>query len=198
MTGDPWRDRPVLAGQHVTLVPLQPEHAEGLLAAADSEDVFRWLPVRRPADLGQMRALIGEMLSREPDQLTWTQTVTATGEVAGFTTFYEITAAQRSVAIGWTWLGSRFWRTGINTEAKLLLMSRAFDDLDCVRVVWHTDINNDRSQAAIERLGATKEGVMRKHQRRPDGTWRDTVTYSMLDTEWPTARERLLDRSREG
>lgn len=197
MSGDPWRDRPVLAGEHVTLVPLEPEHADGLLAAADHDEVFRWLPVRRPADVGQMRALVGEILSREPAQLTWTQTVTATGEVAGFTTFYDIDPAQRAVAIGWTWLGRRFWRTGVNTEAKLLLMSRAFDDLDCVRVVWHTDVNNLRSQAAITRLGASREGVLRKHKRRPDGSWRDTVVFSMLDTEWPSARERLLNRSRE-
>ncbi len=191
MTGDPWRDRPILRGDQVTLVPLRPEHADGLFAAVDSGEVFRWLPVSRPEDLGQMRALVGEMLIREPAQLTWTQTLTATGEVAGFTTFYDIDPAQRTVAIGWTWLGSRFWRTGVNTEAKLLLLSRAFDDLGCVRVVWHTDVNNERSQAAIARLGATREGLLRKHKRRPDGSWRDTVLFSMLDTEWPAARERL-------
>ena len=191
MTGDPWRDRPILRGDQVTLVPLRPEHADGLFAAVDSDEVFRWLPVSRPEDLGQMRALVGEMLIREPAQLTWTQTLTATGEVAGFTTFYDIDPAQRTVAIGWTWLGSRFWRTGVNTEAKLLLLSRAFDDLGCVRVVWHTDVNNERSQASIARLGATREGLLRKHKRRPDGSWRDTVLFSMLDTEWPAARERL-------
>lgn len=194
MSDAPWRDRPVLAGEQVTLVPLQPEHAGGLLAAADDDEVFRWLPVRRPADIGQMRALVAKMLSRDPAQLAWTQTATATGEVAGFTTYYDIDPAQRTVAIGWTWLGSRFWRTGLNTEAKLLLLARAFDDLGCVRVVWHTDVNNERSQAAISRLGATREGLLRKHKRRPDGSWRDTVLYSMLDSEWPAARERLLRR----
>ncbi len=193
MADAPWRERPTLRGDRVTLVPLEPAHADGLLAAADDDEVFRWLPVARPGDAGQMRALVGEMLVREPAQLTWVQTLSATGEVAGFTTFYDIDPAQRSVAIGWTWLGRRFWRTGVNTEAKLLLMARAFDDLGCVRVVWHTDINNERSQAAITRLGATREGVLRKHKRRPDGSWRDTVLFSMLDTEWPTARERLTN-----
>lgn len=191
MSADHWHERPVLRGEHVTLVPLEPEHADGLFAAADTDEVFRWLPVSRPGDVGQMRALVGEMLVREPTQLTWTQTLTATGEVAGFTTFYDIDPAQRTVAIGWTWLGSRFWRTGVNTDAKLQLMSRAFDDLGCVRVVWHTDVKNERSQAAIARLGATREGLLRKHKRRPDGSWRDTVLFSMLDTEWPAARERL-------
>lgn len=194
MSADHWHERPVLRGEQVTLVPLEPEHADGLFAAADSDEVFRWLPVSRPGEVGQMRALVGEMLIREPAQLTWTQTLTATGEVAGFTTFYDIDPAQRTVAIGWTWLGSRFWRTGVNTDAKLQLMSRAFDDLGCVRVVWHTDARNERSQAAIARLGATREGLLRKHKRRPDGSWRDTVLFSMLDTEWPAARERLLNR----
>lgn len=188
MSDAPWRERPVLTGDRVTLVPLEPAHADGLLAAADDDEVFRWLPVSRPGDIGQMRALVGEMLSREPAQLAWAQTLTATGEIAGFTTFYDIDPAQRSVAIGWTWLGRRFWRTGVNTEAKRLLMTHAFDDLGCVRVVWHTDVNNERSQAAIARLGATREGVLRKHKRRPDGSWRDTVIFSMLDTEWPAAR----------
>ncbi len=191
MSADHWHERPVLRGEQVTLVPLEPEHADGLFAAADTDEVFRWLPVSRPGEVGQMRALVGEMLIREPTQLTWTQTLTATGEVAGFTTFYDIDPAQRTVAIGWTWLGSRFWRTGVNTDAKLQLMSRAFDDLGCVRVVWHTDVKNERSQAAIARLGATREGLLRKHKRRPDGSWRDTVLFSMLDTEWPAARERL-------
>lgn len=195
MSADHWHERPTLRGDHVTLVPLGPEHADGLFAAADADEVFRWLPVARPNDVGQMRALVGEMLTREPNQLTWAQTLTATGEVAGFTTFYDIDPPQRTVAIGWTWLGSRFWRSGVNTDAKLLLLSRAFDDLGCVRVVWHTDVNNERSQAAIARLGATREGLLRKHKRRPDGSWRDTVLFSMLDTEWPAARERLAARS---
>ncbi|WP_229054845.1 GNAT family N-acetyltransferase [Aeromicrobium sp. Leaf350] len=192
MSADHWHERPVLPGERVTLVPLQPEHADGLLAAADSDEVFRWIRLRRPTEPSQMRALVGEVLGRMPVQLTWTQIVTATGEIAGLTSFYDIDPVERSVAIGWTWLGRRFWRTGLNRDAKLLLLSRAFDDLGCVRVVWHVDHLNERSQTAVEALGATKEGVLRKHKRRLDGSWRDTVTYSMLDTEWPAARARLL------
>jgi len=114
--------------------------------------------------------------------------------VAGMTCFYDVDAELRTVAIGHTWIGRRFWRTGLNTEAKLLLLTRAFDELGCVRVVWHTDIRNDRSQAAITHLGATREGVLRKHRPRDDGSWRDTVTFSMLDDEWPQARDRLTAR----
>lgn len=192
MTG--YTDLPVLSGRHTTLVPLSLDHAPGLLAAADGDDVFRWLTIRRPADLAQSRAQVEDRLAMSPGLISWAQTVTATGEVAGATSFYDIDPERRTVAIGFTWLGSRFWRTGINTEAKLLLLTRAFDALGCVRVVWHTDLRNERSQAAIERLGATREGVLRKHRQRPDGSWRDTVTYSLLDHEWPAVRDRLRAR----
>jgi RimJ/RimL family protein N-acetyltransferase len=96
--------------------------------------------------------------------------------------------------IGHTWLGQRWWRTGHNTEAKLLLLSHAFETLGAVRVVFHTDLRNTRSQGAIERLGAVREGVLRKHRRRWDGSWRDTVQYAMVDDEWPAAKETLATR----
>jgi len=101
---------------------------------------------------------------------------------------------QRSVTIGYTWLGQRWWGAGVNAEAKLLLMTYAFDQLGTVRVVWVTDIRNSRAQAAIARLGAVREGVLRKHRRRADGSWRDTVVYSILADEWPTVRTRLEHR----
>lgn len=187
-----FHELPVLTGEHVTLTPLVPEHAPGLLAAADDDEVFRWLTALRPRDLGEAERFVAHRLTMAPGVITWAQTVTATGEVAGVTSFYDIDESLRTVAIGHTWLGRRFWRTGLNTESKLLLLARAFDTLGCVRVVWHTDLRNERSQAAIARLGATREGVLRRHKRRPDGTWRDTVVYSLLDDEWPTARERLM------
>ncbi|MEO6472186.1 MAG: GNAT family protein, partial [Aeromicrobium sp.] len=115
-------------------------------------------------------------------------------ELAGVTSYYDIDPPSRTVAIGFTWLGKKYWRTGINSEAKLLLLSRAFDDLGAVRVVWHTDNLNERSQAAIERLGAQREGALRKHRKRVDGTWRDTIVYSMLDDEWPAAKKALKKR----
>ena len=114
--------------------------------------------------------------------------------MAGTTSLYEVDPQSRSLAIGHTWLGRAWWRTGHNTDAKLLLMTHAFDTLAAVRVVWHTDIRNTRSQAAIERLGARKEGVLRKHRLRRDGSWRDTVQYGMTDEDWPAARGRLQQR----
>ena len=115
----------------------------------------------------------------------------ATGECVGTTSFYEISPETRALAIGYTWIGRRHWRTAVNTASKLTMLTRAFDGLGAERVVWHTDIRNVRSQAAIERLGAVREGVLRHHRIRLDGSWRDTVQYSMLAQEWPAVRERL-------
>jgi predicted GNAT family acetyltransferase len=111
----------------------------------------------------------------------------------GTTSFYDIDPVNRAVAIGHTWLAESHWRTGLNSESKLLMLRRAFDLLGAERVVWHTDLRNTRSQAAIERLGADREGVLRHHRLRRDGSWRDTVTYSMLRDEWPGAKRRLVE-----
>lgn len=188
-----YRQLPELTGEHVTLRPLHSDDAAGVLAAADDDAVFQWMPIRRPRTLAEAQANVDGYLART-DLVMWAQVDNASGDLAGVTTFYDIDPALRTVAIGHTWLGRKYWRTGINTEAKLLLLTRAFEDLGCVRVVWHTDIYNERSQNAIARLGAEREGVLRKHRIRPDGSWRDTVTYSMTDDEWPAARAALQAR----
>ncbi len=183
-------DVPDLVGQHVRLERVQPHHAEGLLAASDDDEVFTWQLFHRPSTLDEAKALIDLYLGR-PNTCAWVQVDQRTNEVAGLTTFYDIDPSRRTVAIGSTWLGRRFWRTGVNTEAKLLLLRRAFDDLGCARVVWHVDIKNERSQAAVARIGGVREGVLRKHIIRRDGSWRDTVLFSMIDDEWPAARHAL-------
>ena len=182
-----------MTGEIVRLEPLGPQHAEGLAAAGDDPAVFEHVAGWDVLTVETARAQIDRYLAN-PAVVPWAQVDARTGEVAGMTTFYDVVPELRTVAIGHTWIGRRFWRSGLNTEAKLLLMGRAFDDLGCVRVVWHTDIRNERSQAAIARLGAQREGVLRKHKRRDDGSWRDTVTFSMLDDEWPAARDRLRAR----
>ena len=192
MTQD-WTATPDLDGSLVRLTATRPEHAAGLFAAADSDDVFRWMPVVRPTSLAETEALVQRYVDW-PGVSFWTQLDARTGEPVGVTSFYEVSADLRTVAIGHTWLGSRSWRTGINTESKLLLLTHAFETLGAVRVVWHVDHLNERSQAAVLRLGATHEGVLRKHKRRTDGSWRDTWTFSMLDTEWPAARAALQER----
>lgn len=188
-----WHERPVLSGEHVRLEPLAVEHTEGLFDAGKDPDIWTWLSEAQPASVAQMRESVERALSSQVRR-PWVQLDAHTGEVAGTTSYYDIDPVNRSVAIGHTWIGSRWHRTGVNTESKLLLLRRAFEDLGAVRVVWHTHLGNLRSQNAIARLGATKEGVLRKHRLLRDGTFRDTVSYSMLDTEWPAVKERLTAR----
>ncbi len=192
-----WDETSELVGDLVRLEPLETRHAGGVLEASDDDEVFTWQAFARPADLDEAMRLVDLYLART-DVLSWAQIDQRSGEVAGLTTCYDIDPLQRTVAIGSTWLARRFWRTGINTEAKLLLLRHAFDDLGCARVVWHVDIKNERSQAAVERIGGVREGVLRKHKIRRDGSWRDTVLFSMTDDEWPAARERLEGRLADG
>lgn len=188
-----WAGPVRLEGDHVVLEPLRPDHAAGVLDAADDDAVFTHLSIHRPTDLATAQALVQTYLDRA-GTVSWAQVESGSGRVIGLTTFYDVDAALRTVALGHTWLARRVWRTPVNTEAKLLLLTHAFDTLGCVRVVWHTDLRNRRSQTAIERLGAVREGVLRKHRVRRDGSWRDTVTYSMTDDEWPAARTHLTSR----
>jgi RimJ/RimL family protein N-acetyltransferase len=147
-----------------------------------------------------MADVVAGMLSQAADgaRVPWVQRDARTGEVAGTTSYVPSDEVNRGVHIGSTQLGRRWWRTGVNTEAKLLLMTRAFEELGAVRVEWQTDILNLRSQAAIERLGATREGVLRRHKRRGDGSWRDSVFYGMTVDEWPVARNTLAARLERG
>ncbi|HET6860954.1 MAG TPA: GNAT family protein [Streptomyces sp.] len=191
-----WFDRPTLTGRCVRLEPLGVEHAEGLFDVLRDPGVWTWLSKKQPADAAGMRAVVESLLAKqeEGDSVAFAQIDAVTGEVAGSTSYYEIDPAHRGLAIGSTWLGSRFHRTGVNTEAKLLLMGHAFDELGALRVAWHTDRLNERAQRAIERLGAQREGVLRAHRIRPDGTIRDTVVYSLLSEEWPAAQAALRAR----
>jgi N-acetyltransferase len=201
-TADLWYAMPVLVGRLIRLEPVALEHVPGYLDAAgtgtDAEDVFRWLnspgsTSGAPRTLDDARADILSALAARArgERFAYTQVDAATGEVAGTSSYYDVVPALRTIAIGHTWLGKRWWRSGHNTESKLLMLTHAFDTLGAARVVWHTDIYNERSQAAIARLGATREAQMRKHRIRRDGSWRTTVQYSMTDDDWPAARDML-------
>jgi len=199
---DLWYAQPVLSGQKIRLEPMAVEHAEGYLAAStdDGEEVFRWMTVRAPKSVDDARDQILLALGARArgERFAYSQVDAVSGEFAGTTSYYEVNPELRTLGIGHTWLGRRWWRTGHNTESKLLMMGHAFDTLGAARLVWHTDIYNERSQAAIERLGATKEGVLRKHRIRKDGSWRDTVQYAMTDDDWPAAKARLTQRLAPG
>ncbi len=196
----PWLEPAVMRGAHVVLEPLDECHAAPLFEALDDPEVWRYIPRARPRSPADMAGYIAALLREHAagTRVPWVQRDAATGSVAGTTSFCPPDEGNRSVHIGSTQLGRRWWRTGVNTEAKLLLMTRAFEDLGAVRVEWQTDHLNTRSQAAIERLGATREGVLRRHKRRGDGTWRDSVCYGMTDDEWPAARKRLVERPARG
>ena len=200
-----WYALAALAGSSVRLEPLTLEHADGYLAAAgtgeDAAQVFQWLTppgsaLMAPVTIDEARGHILTALAARArgQRLPYAQLDAISGAFIGTTSFYEIDPVARSIAIGHTWLGRSYWGAGHNIEAKLLLLTFAFDELGAVRVVWHTDIKNERSQAAIERLGAQREGVMRKHRLRRDGSWRDTVQFAMTDDDWVTARPALEAR----
>jgi RimJ/RimL family protein N-acetyltransferase/nitroimidazol reductase NimA-like FMN-containing flavoprotein (pyridoxamine 5'-phosphate oxidase superfamily) len=189
----PWLTAAPTRGAHVILEPLDLSHVDGLYAATRDADVWRHLGHRQPRDRDEMAAIVTEALraAYRGERVPWVQRCAITGEIAGTTSYYDVNEPGRAVAIGHTFLGRRWWRTGVNTEAKLLLLARAFEELGAVRVLWHTDIRNERSQRAIERLGARREGVLRMHRQRPDGSWRDTVQYAMTVDEWPSAQVTL-------
>ncbi|MDP9797029.1 RimJ/RimL family protein N-acetyltransferase/nitroimidazol reductase NimA-like FMN-containing flavoprotein (pyridoxamine 5'-phosphate oxidase superfamily) [Catenuloplanes nepalensis] len=188
-----WETPAVLRGEHVILEPLDLVHAADLLASCGDPEIWEHLPVAAPRTLDEMRAYLRNRLAATPT-VPWVQRDARTGAVIGTTSYYDIEERHRTVAIGHTYYARSHWRTGANTESKLLLLARAFEELGAVRVTWETDDRNVRSQRAIERLGAVREGVLRRHKRRADGTWRDTVLYSMTADEWPSARSNLRNR----
>ncbi|PZS13600.1 MAG: N-acetyltransferase [Pseudonocardiales bacterium] len=195
---------PVLTGRLIRLEPLALEHAPGYLAAAgtgeDAAEVFRWISHAAPETIEDAQAAILTALGdwARADRFAYAQFDVTTGDFAGTSSYYEINPALRAIGIGHTWLGSRWWRTGHNTESKLLMLTHAFDTLGAARVIWHTDIHNVRSQEAVARLGATREGELRKHRIRRDGSWRTSVQYSMTDDDWPAVRDRLTERLAAG
>lgn len=183
----------VLAGQHVRLEPLTVAHAEPLWPHADEPEIWQFMPYGKVDSADRLRDVICELLRR---QSAGTDVCFAVVDLAGnmpigMTRFMTIERAHRSVEIGGTWYGKAFRRTVVNTECKYLLMSHAFETWGCVRVQIKTDLRNERSQRAIERLGATREGVLRKNVIMPDGYQRSSVMYSVIDEEWPAVKLRL-------
>lgn len=187
-----------LAGRLVRLVPLSIGHLAGLFAAGGGDDeVWRWQGDPTPHTEGELGLKLSALLqdAERGECIPFAVIGQATGQAIGWTTYIDIDAQNERLEIGWTWYGRAFWRTGVNTEAKLLLLTHAFEELGMGRVQWKTDHLNQRSQDAIARLGAQREGVLRRHKQRPDGTWRDTVYFSMLAGEWPAAKARLTTRT---
>ncbi len=182
-----------LSARGITLVPLALSHETGLrLAAADGE---LWkVRVTSVPEPEQTRDYIETALAMRDagNRFAFAVTDAATGTVLGCTSFHDIVPAVHRVEIGWTWYAKSSQRTAVNTTAKLLMLTHAFETLGCHVVGWRTDNFNFASQAAIERLGAKKDGVIRGHALRRDGTIRDTVMYSLTQGEWPEVKAQLL------
>jgi RimJ/RimL family protein N-acetyltransferase len=182
-----------LADRGVRLVPLALEHEAGLRAAAADGELWK-LRVTSVPEPENTRSYIEAALKMREDGNRFAFAVTdeASGTVLGTTSFHDILPAVKRVEIGYTWYARRCQRTHVNTTCKLLMMSHAFDALGCHVVGWRTDNFNHASQQAIERLGARKDGVIRGHALRRDGTIRDTVMYSLRSGEWPEVKAQLL------
>jgi RimJ/RimL family protein N-acetyltransferase len=181
-----------LEGQHVRLEPLTMAHEEALNAAAADGDLWKSTVTIVPNPT-EMVDYISAALNAQSQkhELPFVIIRKSTGEVVGTTRFYFIDPFNRHTEIGYTWLAASAQRSAVNTESKLLLLSHAFETWRCIRVALITDVLNQQSRAAIVRLGAKEEGVFRNHIIMPGGRYRDSVCYSIIETEWPEVKARL-------
>ena len=192
----PFDPHPVLLeGRHVRLEPMTLAHVPGLLAAVeDAPEVFRYLLIPPFKGLDDTAAWVKEALAAKTaeTEVPFVTVRRSDGMVVGSTRYIDIRRAHRGLEIGWTWITPDAQRTAINTEAKYLMLKHAFEEQGALRVQLKTDANNAKSRAAILRIGATFEGVLRKQLVRPhDGYQRDTAMFSLTDAEWPAAKAKL-------
>ncbi|HYD61847.1 MAG TPA: GNAT family protein [Noviherbaspirillum sp.] len=181
-----------LKGEHVTLEPLAMAHAAGLSEAVRDGELWKLWYTSIPHPDG-MKAEIERRLGLQAagSMVPFAIRRNDTGVLCGMTTYMHIDAAHRRVEIGSTWYARSAQRTAINTEAKLMLLTHAFETLDCIAVEFRTHWMNQQSRAAIARLGAKQDGILRNHMRMPDGSLRDTVVFSIIESEWPTIKRHL-------
>lgn len=185
-----------LPGPVVSLVPLRPEHAEQLAGIGDAE-AYAWHTSPPPLTPELAEASITR-LTTDPTVMPLAVTETGTGRLRGITSFYEHVASVARVEIGHTYYGRRHWGGATNPHVKLLMLTHAFETWACERVALRCDADNARSAAAIQRLGAKPEGILRSHRRRHDGTVADTAYFSIIRAEWPEVRRSLLARVEPG
>jgi N-acetyltransferase len=183
-------------GRLVALEPLSLAHEAGLLEAAREEELFTWFPQRLCESPEELRRWLSSSIEAAElgREVPFAIIDRRTGEPVGSTRFLEIRLEHLRVEIGWTWLAKRAWGTGINVEAKLLLLGRAFEQVGCRRVEFKTDARNERSRGALDALGAQFEGILRKHMVLRAGAPRDSAYYSVIDDEWPALKARLEQR----
>lgn len=188
-----WIQPVTLVGKLVRLEPMTEAHIPALAEIGVGQSFWDFMLYGNMTSADDMRNWVMDILSRARmrTDLPFVVIHLASGRAAGATRYLNIVPNDRGLEVGGTWYGPEFQRTGVNTESKYLLLRHAFETLKCIRVQLKTDLRNARSQKAIERIGAVKEGILRNHMILPDGSYRHSVFYSILDTEWPDVKKRL-------
>jgi RimJ/RimL family protein N-acetyltransferase len=182
----------ILEGQSIHLVPMEDSHKTDLSTVLIPPEIweFTWRTITTPEEIDLVLANALENKSKG-SQIPFTIVDRASGRIIGTTRIGDIDLINRNVEIGWTWLSPDFWRTSVNTECKYLLLQYCFEELNVIRVQFSVSGQNIRSQRAVERIGAKKEGVFRNHRIKSDGSIHDNVFYSIIDTEWPNVKDNL-------
>ena len=193
----PWPTPVTLTGAHARLEPLSQYHRAGLIEAVEDGEQWRLWYTSVPSPDAMEKEIERRLALQAAGPMLPFTVFDAAGAIVGMTTYMNIDAANRRVEIGSTWYARRVQRTALNTECKLLLLTHAFEELDCIAVEFRTHFFNRQSRQAIERLGAKLDGILRNHQIGHNGTMRDTAVYSIIAGEWPTVKQHLtfsLDR----
>lgn len=182
-----------LIGTDVRLEPLSLAHAKGLLPHALEPEIWLYIPYGNINTLEKLQNMISGLLRKQEtgSDLCYTVFHQASNQPIGMTRYISVDRSNYGVEIGGTWYGKDYRRSAVNTEAKYLLLRHAFEVFACQRVQIQSDVRNERSQRAIERLGAMREGIMRKNKRMPDGHQRNSIMYSIIDDEWPAIKAKL-------
>ncbi|MHA4961683.1 GNAT family N-acetyltransferase [Bacillus subtilis] len=184
-----------LTGELIRVVPMDKSHIQGLYEAAKDENIWAHLP-KTITTLHDMEAFVEEALQTKEcgTEFPFVIIHRESGKIVGTTRFLYMSSASRSLEIGWTWFHPSVWGTSVNSECKYLLLQYCFERLNTIRVQFKTDERNIRSQKAIERLGAVKEGILRNQMIRKDGTFRNSLFYSLIDRDWPSVKLHLERR----
>jgi RimJ/RimL family protein N-acetyltransferase len=185
-----------LTGRHVRLEPLSEAHIPDLTLAGMDESIWRYMLYGAIRSEDDMRRWVLDILSRQGrgTDLPFAVIHLESGRAIGASRYLDIRPEHRGLEIGGTWYGTVYQRTAVNTECKFLLLQHAFETLGCIRVQFKTDLRNERSQRALERIGAIKEGILRNHMLLEDGYIRHSVYYSIINSEWPGVKARLLEK----
>ena len=196
---DLWQNQVALIGKHIRLEPMTEENIPALAEAGRDESIWRYMVYGDLTTENGMRTWVMDMLNRQTDgtDLCFVVVHLASNNLVGATRYLEMRPEHRSLEIGGTWYVPEYQRTVVNTECKYLLLKYAFEKLGCIRVQFKADARNERSMRAIERLGAQREGLLRKHYILPDGTIRDSVYFSILDEEWLDVKIRLEEKLKQ-